>query len=115
MAIRLLEALFGRRKSTQNVDKPTPKSHYRAVEICADYAGCCQAARDLDGQKFLSNKVPKLPLEGCDAAECSCTYRLFDDRRSEVRRTSDLSFDIVGQYHQQEKRDTISAGRRRDD
>lgn len=63
----------------------TPASQYRSVEISTQDTECCRAARALSGQRFLSDNIPKLPLDGCDAAKCQCSYELYDDRRSGKR------------------------------
>ena len=42
---------------------------------------CCQAAKALDGQRFLSREAPAMPLPNCDAAVCRCKYRHHEDRR----------------------------------
>ena len=57
------------------------RSNYRAVEVFAGKDGCCSAAEDILGKRFLSDEVPMLPLPGCDADSCGCTHRLYADRR----------------------------------
>jgi hypothetical protein len=49
----------------------------------------CNVALALRGQRFLSADAPALPLPDCDALECNCTYRHYNDRRSSSRRASD--------------------------
>ncbi len=49
----------------------------------------CDVVLALRGQRFLSAEAPALPLPDCDAVECSCTYRHYDDRRSSSRRAGD--------------------------
>ena len=46
----------------------------------------CDVVLALRGQRFLSAEAPTLPLPDCDAAQCSCTYGHYDDRRSSSRR-----------------------------
>lgn len=72
-----------------------PVSLYRGVQIVAGNEGCCRAAKILSSQRFLTDEIPRLPLEQCDAAECRCTYKLFDDRRTDERRLSDFGYDII--------------------
>lgn len=74
-----------------------PVSLYRGVQIVAGDAGCCRVARILESQRFLTDEIPKLPLEQCDLAECCCTYKLFDDRRTDERRLSDFSYDALSE------------------
>ena len=63
---------------TRSVSKNTA---YHAVAIRAD-GNCCDAARRLQGTRFLSTEAPPLPLPDCDAAECTCRFAHYNDRRS---------------------------------
>lgn len=58
---------------------------YRGAMIVPG-ARACKAAIRLDAMRFLSAEVPKLPLEDCDAAQCTCRYRHFKERRQGERR-----------------------------
>lgn len=114
----LFSRLTGKRKpeiKTTTGDCVTEKSGYRSVQVNPDYSSCCDAARAIDGKRFLAEEAPMLPLSDCDAAKCKCSYRRFSDRRTDSRRTSDLAFDIVGQFHKDDRRSRNSAGRRRKD
>lgn len=42
----------------------------------------CDAARELDGRRFLSSAAPKLPLAECDVLECNCRFVHHTDRRA---------------------------------
>jgi hypothetical protein len=68
---------------------------------------CCDAAQALRGQRFLSAEAPKVPLKGCTAGRCTCTYAHFDDRRSGIDRRR------VAAHPREERR--RSRGRRVDD
>jgi hypothetical protein len=58
----------------------TTKKNYHAVSIkFAAYA--CSAAKELDGQRFLSNVAPRLPLPECDVTDCKCHFAHHKDRR----------------------------------
>ena len=61
----------GSRSSTQ----------WRAVKIAPGLI-CCDAAAKMSGQVYLSTESPRLPLDGCDEADCRCKYVHLDDRRS---------------------------------
>jgi len=61
---------------------------------------CCEAAQKLRGQTFAAQRVPTLPVPGCDRESCNCTLhqvvgrrrgprRLTADRRGDVRFTED--------------------------
>lgn len=58
----------------------------------------CKAARDLEGERFLSGSAPRIPLPDCDASDCTCRFAHHADRRAgEDRRSlyrSSLGIDI---------------------
>jgi hypothetical protein len=58
---------------------------FAAVEI-RRRSGACQAARALDGQRFLMNQSPALPLAGCTKKRCDCSFAKLSDRRTDDRR-----------------------------
>jgi hypothetical protein len=68
--------------------KPAPR--FDAVEVVPAAYGACPAVLELAGKRFLSNRIPKLPLPACDRAQCSCSYRRHKDRRAGQRRAADL-------------------------
>lgn len=74
-----------------------PVSLYRGVQIVAGDKDCCRTVKILASQRFLTDEIPKLPLEQCDATECRCSYKLFDDRRTDERRLSDFGYDIISE------------------
>jgi len=111
-----LLASLARKQTTQTTSKcVTEKSRYRGVQVNGNRAGCCEAVQAVAGKRFLSDEVPKLPLNGCDANDCRCSYKLFDDRRTEIRRGSDVAFDIASQLCEQDNRSGTSSGRRSHD
>jgi hypothetical protein len=61
---------------------------YHSVSIVAG-AGACNAARELQGHRFLSREAPHLPLSNCPLAGCRCAYKHHDDRRQKRRRKAD--------------------------
>ena len=101
-------------KTTRN-NRAFKLSRYRGVQVNANSADCCEAVQGTTGKRFLSAHVPKLPLNGCDANNCRCTYELYDDRRTDIRRASDVAFDIASQLCQQDNRSSNSPDRRIDD
>ena len=115
--MQLLASLAGERSTSKTTasNGDTEKSKYRGVEVIGSHAGCCEEVRAIAGKRFLSSEVPKLPLDGCDAGACDCSYKLFDDRRDDVRRGSDVAFDMVGQYREHDNRSSTSSGRRTSD
>ena len=115
--MQLLATLVGNRntQTTTTSKLVADKSRYRGVQVNGHYASCCEAVRAVAGKRFLSDEVPTLPLNGCDALDCRCTYRLFDDRRTEIRRGSDVTFDIKCRLRGQDNRNGTSSGRRAHD
>ncbi len=110
----LLASLAGIRsiRTTTTRKRINEKSRYRGVQVNGIGADCCEAVQAIAGQRFLSDEVPMLPLRGCDASDCQCTYELFDDRRTDVRRASDETFNIASQLCEQDNR-SCTASRRR--
>lgn len=114
-----LFAIFSKKPKTNT--QPTKSQHeskqpgYRGVQVLAHGEACCQAVKSIADERFLLEEAPMLPLPTCDAETCHCTYRRFDDRRSDIRRTSDLGFDIASQLGDQTNRISRSVGRRSED
>jgi hypothetical protein len=58
--------------------------HYWGVKI---QPGQCNAIRPFAGRRFSFDEAPALPLPGCTAKRCSCSYVGVTERRREERRT----------------------------
>ena len=58
---------------------------FAAVEI-RRRSGACEAARALEGQRFLANQSPAIPLAGCTKKRCDCRFVKMSDRRTDERR-----------------------------
>jgi len=102
-------------QASTNVSRPQAKKpSYSGIRINVIPDECCKAARAIMGQRFLTTDAPILPLKDCDAVNCRCAYKRFDDRRTDVRRLSDVGFDMASQLHDEENR-VNSSGRRDDD
>jgi hypothetical protein len=101
--------LLVRRRPPQD---PAPRKarpaggRFGAVEIRIR-SRACRAARALEGQRLLSKEAPALPLPGCTAAQCSCKFTKWSDRRSEGRRLEHggLSASIFLANNRRTKRD----------
>jgi hypothetical protein len=54
--------------------------------------GChaCDAARNIGNTLFLDEEAPSLPIAGCTASTCSCTYFHRADRRESAGRISSM-------------------------
>jgi hypothetical protein len=76
-----------RRPQSRHVPSRTarPAERFAAVEI-RWRSGACEAARALDGQRFLVNRSPALPLAGCTKKHCDCRFAKLSDRRTDDRR-----------------------------
>jgi len=75
-----------------------PTALYRAVQVVPSVEGCCSEAKVAASYRYLSNEVPRLPLELCDFDNCQCTYQLFDDRRTDLRRAADTGYDMASSF-----------------
>jgi hypothetical protein len=65
--------------------KTKPAGRFGAIEI-RTRRSACDAARALEGQRFLTKDAPLLPLKGCTAVQCSCSFGKLSDRRTDGRR-----------------------------
>lgn len=111
----LLARLFGRPggKDRSAPGKPTA-ADYRGAQVIVR-PDSCRAAAAIAGRRYLADEVPRFPLDECDAADCGCTYRLFDDRRSDLRRASDVAYDMASELREAEDRRGNTHGRRQND
>lgn len=75
---------------------------------------CCDEARGLRGQKFLSREAPQLPLKNCGRADCTCRYEHYQDRRNGLRRVRDMGVAVDG-WLEEDKRASGKRGRRKKD
>jgi len=108
------KALFGR-----EAPEPTPAAPRKAPNkfhsvTIAPGTRACAAARELQGQRFLSREAPPLPLKNCGSPQCECHYEHYDDRRKGNRRAHDLGVSIDG-YEGVEHRQKPKRGRRQTD
>ena len=63
------------------------KGDFHAVSIRPGVFAC-EAARGLEGQRFLAGSAPRIPLPDCDASDCTCRFAHHKDRRDgDERRT----------------------------
>ncbi len=112
----LLAKLTGRSGTrNESTQTTTNASRYRGVQINADGEDCCAAVLAIAGTRFLAHQVPKLPLENCESSNCRCSFELFDDRRTDLRRASDFGYDIASELRASENRRGGPGGRREND
>lgn len=74
----------------------------------------CAAAKSLQGQRFLSDAAPHIPLAGCNASSCRCRFVHFTDRRSGEDRRSPFpaTIGIETGIHRKEQRQADGDRRR---
>lgn len=89
-AVAAFAAVFhwwSRRAQSRQVPSRAARAaeRFAAVEI-RRRSGACAAARALDGQRFLVNQSPALPLAGCTRTRCDCRFVKLPDRRTDDRR-----------------------------
>jgi hypothetical protein len=92
IAIALLAGVGYWWRSRRSVPQHVPQSaarrgaeRFAGVEI-RRHGAACAAAVALDGQRFLANKSPALPLVGCTKKRCDCSFVKYSDRRTDDRR-----------------------------
>ena len=113
--------LFRRTKATTNKRPPLrrrpakakPDPQFHAVSL--RFSGsACEAAKALEGKRFLSSAAPRIPLPDCDVLECKCRFihhkdrRDGDDRRDPYRQS-------IGDTGKHEKERRHRGDRRSDD
>lgn len=93
VAVVIFLKMRSRAPATHESKAPDPaaaarlKNDFHAVSIRPGIFAC-KAVRELEGQRFLSASVPRIPLPGCDAADCTCRFTHYADRRGgDERRT----------------------------
>lgn len=91
------------------------RQRHPGVEVVANGDSCCDAARKIAGQRFLSKEAPRLPLTGCDQKECKCRYQHYTDRRTETRRDGDIGIGTASEMFHQDCRRSNGRGRRDSD
>ena len=103
--LRQRQAAIAERPAEKRRLEHTP-SEYHAVSIRFD-AGACAAAQALDGQRFLSAEAPRLPLNECNAPDCSCRFVHHADRRGKDDRRSPFApggiSSASGRYEQERR------------
>jgi hypothetical protein len=90
-----------RRNSDKRTSKTDNRFHAVTIEPCSH---ACSAVKVFEGERFLAYEVSRLPVAGCDASRCQCTYKHYADRRSgEERRHASTAMNA--QFNRQEHRE----------
>ena len=80
----------GARANGRSRENGSTKQPFSAVSVYSRDLTLCEAAKRIDGHKFLAAHAPELPLGGCSQpGRCTCRYRHFQDRRQDTRRDED--------------------------
>ncbi len=78
------------RRKDRNTQRSTKRHRFQGVSVAPSRHFVCHAALALEGERFLADEAPPLPLDGCaDPRSCRCVYQHFKDRRTGFRRDSD--------------------------
>ncbi len=87
-------------RRSNEVESGSNEYHAVSIEPCSH---ACTAAMALRGKRFLAAEAMSLPVTGCDATRCQCTYKHHADRRNgEDRRHTSVAMEHV--YSRQEHR-----------
>ncbi|KGM07538.1 hypothetical protein LP43_1151 [Methylophaga thiooxydans] len=91
------------RRSQDAIDDETGPNRYHAVTI-QPCSHACDAVIQLGSKRFLANEVTSLPVAGCDASRCQCTYKHYADRRiGEDRRHTRIAQEHIYARHEHRK------------
>ncbi|MDH3439838.1 MAG: hypothetical protein OEM63_03730 [Gammaproteobacteria bacterium] len=89
IAVLLGLLLFVRRNARKENVRPDERKKAPAVKSTRFHAvsirfapNACEAAKKMEGRRFLSSAAPRIPLPECDALECKCRFRHHKDRRA---------------------------------
>jgi hypothetical protein len=99
----------GSRDKSGELNKLRRSGSFWGVRI---QAGKCAAMRPFAGRRFTFEEAPNLPLPGCKAWRCSCTYIGVPERRRDERRIHNDRRDVVRLDDDHVERRSFS-GRRR--
>jgi len=93
------------------IDKLQRSDLFWGVELAQ--AGC-ESSHILVGRQFTFDAAPKLPLDGCSSAACTCQFRGLRERRIRGRRTHPERREVIRfDVHKADRRSRVS--RRRGD
>ncbi|MCB1916420.1 MAG: hypothetical protein KDG52_11985 [Rhodocyclaceae bacterium] len=102
-------------KTPERAPQPERMSQfpYRCVSVVGG-PNACSAVDLIRGRRYFPDEAPPLPLPGCSAGVCECTYRHHRDRRSKDRRNQWDPRQHNWQHENAERRKE-RRGRRHDD
>lgn len=113
--ILLLLLIFVRRPKEKEKTRTTaprppagkPDTRYHAVSLKFP-PSACDAAKAMEGERYLSAEAPNIPLPECDAATCKCRYVHHKDRRGRDDRRNPwgpgFGGSSTGSYEQEQRK-----------
>ena len=122
IVLMLLYLLFRRTQSTTNKRPPVasrpgtakPTSRFHAVTLKFS-SKACDAAKSMEGKRFLSSAAPRIPLSEWDSLECKCRFIHHKDRRESEDRRNPYGASIAGDIGEHKPEQRHSRDRRSDD
>lgn len=124
IAVLLVAWWWQRRRAVSRDEAPRGRSERRQLESDSAFhavsiktaVDACDAARALEGKRFLATEAPRLPLPACPREACECRFQHYRDRRSGQERRSPFgsggTASPTGTYEQERRH---NEGRRTDD
>ena len=124
LVVLVLGWLFLRRGSQASPKKKQPERRTSTLTDTTEFHAvsikfppkACDAAKALDGKRFLSKAAPLTPLPDCDIVDCQCRFVHYKDRRARVDRRSTFTSSglstTTGKFEQERRQ---SDERRHDD
>jgi hypothetical protein len=95
-----------KRSAVTSHAEATTTTKFHAVSIYST-SSACEAAKSMQGMRFLSSAAPRLPLPECDALDCKCRFMHHADRRSGADRRGQVPRNMLastGRYGGKERR-----------
>ena len=94
--------------------KAKPDTQYHAVSLKFS-SNACEAAKTMEGKRFLSSAAPRIPLADCDVLECKCRFVHYKDRRQHDDRRAPYRNSISGETGSYKKEQRHRGDRRGND
>lgn len=86
---------------------------YHAVSLKFNSLAC-DAAKAMDGKRFLSSAAPRIPLLECDVRKCNCRFVHYRDRRTGDERRERYGRPIGGESGEPKKEQRLRRERRQE-
>jgi hypothetical protein len=87
--------VFGRHRRAKIFKRRIAKIHAKASShqcvMISPCLGACSSASEQQDRRYFAVDAPELPLTGCDAKECNCRYKYYQDRREDGDRRFELA------------------------